>query len=241
MEKIYRANTLDAPKLIAHRGFAVSSPQNSLPAFEAAGKLNFWAIETDVRKTADGILVCCHDAAVDSMFEGSGEVRDMDLAQLQKLEFRPEKRKGCGKPGTIPTFREYLAVCKRYGSIPFIETKTEDIADVLEEAGQFFSEEQIVISSVQFSHLELVRGISDKVFIHHIFSDEEKLLRLAELGNSGLSYNYPDYRNCPAELLDKTRALGVQVCLRAGDTSEAVRDMLSLGLDYIPTNCISRV
>ena len=57
-------------KLIAHRGYAVHAPQNSLEAFEAAGKLGYWAIETDVHKTKDGVLVCNHDATVDHMFNG---------------------------------------------------------------------------------------------------------------------------------------------------------------------------
>lgn len=241
MEQIHRSNSPEKPKLIAHRGFAVGVPQNSLPAFEAAGKLGFWAIETDVRKSADGILVCCHDATVDSMFCGSGAVEEMTFDQLKRLPFRQEKSNGCERPGSMPSFDEYLSVCKDHGCIPFIETKTEDIADVLKAAQKYFREEEIVISSVQFSHLELVRAITDKVFIHHIFSDGQKLLRLRELGNSGLSYNYPDYRQCPAELIEKTHAAGVQLCLRAGDTPEAVRDMIALGLDYIPTNRISGI
>lgn len=230
-----------APKLIAHRGFAVSAPQNSVPAFEAAGRLGFWAIETDVHKTADGVLVCCHDATVDSMFEGTGAIREMTLDQLRALEFKPEKRKSCILSGPMPTFREYLAVCREYGCIPFIETKTLDIPEVLEAAGEFFREEEIVISSVQFAHLQAVREITDRVFIHHIFSDPEKMRRLSDMGNSGLSYNYPDYRACPKELLEATHAAGVQICLRAGDTAQAVRDMIALGLDYIPTNCINAI
>lgn len=238
MEAIHRCNSFEKPKLIAHRGFAVGVPQNSLPAFEAAGKLGFWAIETDVRKSADGVLVCCHDATVDSMFCGSGAVEEMTVRQLKQLAFKEEKANGCEMPGTMPSFDEYLALCKDHGCIPFIETKTADISDVLEAALRYFREEEIVISSVQFSHLERVRQITDRVFIHHIFSDEQKLLRLQELGNSGLSYNYPDYRQCPASLIEKTHAAGVKLCLRAGDTPEAVRDMIKLGLDYIPTNCI---
>ena len=31
---------------------------------------------------------------------------------------------------------------------------------------------------------------------------------------------------------------GVKVCLRAADSVEAVRHMLSLGLDYLPSNCM---
>lgn len=239
--KLNRANTLETPKLIAHRGYAVAAPQNSMASFEAAGNLGFWAIETDVRKSKDGVLVCCHDSTVDSMFYGSGAVEEMAFDQLKQLRFRQDKANGCKAPGGIPSFEEYLALCKDYNCIPFIETKTSDISDVLDEASRYFCEDEIVISSVQFQHLELVRQITDKVFIHHIFSDENRLLRLQELRNCGLSYNYPDYRQCPADLIHKTHAAGVQLCLRAGDSIQAVRDMIVLGLDYIPTNCISSI
>lgn len=241
MEQINRINSLNAPKLIAHRGFAVDAPQNSLASFEAAGKLGFWAIETDVRKSADGVLVCCHDATVDSMFRGSGAVADFTLEQLKDLQFRPEKSGGCADAGAMPTFEEYLSICKNFGCIPFIETKTTDISEVLDVARRYFREERIIISSVVLSHLQAVRRITDGVFIHHIFSDLQTLPLLAEMGNSGLSYNYSDYRRCPPEWIAKTHAAGVQMCLRAGDTSQAVRDMIGLGLDYIPTNCIASI
>lgn len=238
-EQVLRRNTSASPNLIAHRGFAVRAPQNSLPAFQAAGELGFWAIETDVRKTADGVLVCCHNATVDAMYEGSGAVASMDWEALRRLRFRTERSRGCAHPGAMPTFREYLSVCKEYGSIPFIETKTDDIADVLEAAGEFFREDEFIISSIDFSHLQSVREVSGRVFIHHIFSSLEKMRQLSQMGPAGLSYNCPDWHDCPPNLLEETHRSGVRVCLRAGDTAQAVSDMIRLGLDYIPTNCVS--
>ena len=44
------------PRLIAHRGFTPLAPENSLFAFEVAGRLGFWAIESDVHETRDGLL-----------------------------------------------------------------------------------------------------------------------------------------------------------------------------------------
>ena len=38
------------------------------------------------------------------------------------------------------------------------------------------------------------------------------------------------------EAVRRAKEAGLRVCLRAGDTEEAVRRMLELGLDYIPTN-----
>ena len=40
----------------------------------------------------------------------------------------------------------------------------------------------------------------------------------------------------PEGLIGRTHAMGLRVCLRAGDTPEAVRRMLAMELDYIPSN-----
>lgn len=47
--------------LVAHRGASARRRENSPAAFEAAIADGANAIETDVRRTADGVLVCHHD------------------------------------------------------------------------------------------------------------------------------------------------------------------------------------
>lgn len=223
----------DKIRLIAHRGYTPLAPQNSLPAFMAAGERKYWAIETDVHMTADGHLVCIHNDTVDSTYRGSGAVKDMTLAELLKLE-RVEV-----DGLKFPLFSEYLKICKDNGAVPFIETKTTDIAAVLEESAKYFAPEEIVMSSAKFNHLEMVRELTDRVFIHHIFSDEEHLKKLAQMGRAGLSYNYPRLDEVPEGLIEHTHEMGVCVCLRAGDSPEAVERMVEMGLDYIPTNKIA--
>lgn len=222
----------DEIRLIAHRGFTPAAPQNSLPAFLEAGKKKYWAIETDVHMTADGHLVCIHNKTVDSTYVGSGAIKEMTLDELLRLE-RVEQ-----SGLRMPLFSEYLSICRQYGAVPFIETKTEDIRQVLEETAKFFGPEEIVMSSGTFRHLEMVRELTDKVFIHHIFSDEDHMKTLAQMGPSGLSYNYPNLDEVPDGLIERTHEQGVCVCLRAGDSPEAVARMTKMGLDYIPTNCM---
>ena len=224
-------------KLIAHRGYAVHAPQNSLEAFEAAGKLGYWAIETDVHKTKDGVLVCNHDATVDHMFNGSGEIRAMSWAELSELRFREEHRNGSMLDAGMPTFRQYLEVCRRYHAVPFIETKTMDVEAVLMQAFEYFEPEQVVLSSVNMEHLRLARRASDRVFLHHIFSDEVSIKELAQMKPAGVSLNYPDLDAFDPRWVDVVHGYGLKLCLRAGDSAEHVARMKSLGLDYIPTNC----
>lgn len=226
-------------RLIAHRGYAVHVPQNSAEAFEAAGKLGFWAIETDVRRTADSVLVCCHDSTVDSMFDGSGEISAMPWVEIKKLEFRKDRMNGSIRTGRMPTFREYLSICKEYNSMPFIETKTLDVGAVLAEALQYFNEEQLIISSTNIEHLRISRNLAKHVFVHHIFSDETSMAELAGMLPAGCSVNQPDLDAFDTAWVPRIHALGLQMCLRAGDTPEQVRRMAALGLDYIPTNRVT--
>ena len=51
-------NSLRNPKIIAHRGYHMIAPENSLPAFRIAAEMGAWAIETDVHRTKDGVMVC---------------------------------------------------------------------------------------------------------------------------------------------------------------------------------------
>jgi glycerophosphoryl diester phosphodiesterase len=74
------------PKVaIAHRGSRELWPENTMDAFSEAVALGFRHLETDLRLTADGVLVCIHDSTVDRTTEDTGPVsrfRHADLARL---------------------------------------------------------------------------------------------------------------------------------------------------------------
>ena len=240
MISVFAPNTVSAPKLIAHRGYAVSLPQNSICSFKEAARRKYWAIETDIRKTKDGVLVCSHDDTLLKHFGVDDVISNCDFAYLRTLR----RIDGAGCPQdelVLPTFEEYLNICKEADCLPFIETKTPDVPEVLETAFRFFGEDEIVLSSCSFDHVLTAREVSKNVFIHHIFSDTDKCRILSEKGNAGLSYNYPNLDDVPDGLIDFTHSLGVRLCLRAGDTREKAVRMLEMGLDYIPTNCIDKL
>lgn len=74
------------PAVIAHRGGAALAPENTLEAFRKASELGADVLELDVRSTADGTLVVIHDDTVDRTTNGSGEVSQFTLDQLQMLD-----------------------------------------------------------------------------------------------------------------------------------------------------------
>lgn len=234
------ANTPAMPLIIGHRGFTPVAPENSLPSFEAAGKRGFWAIETDVRRTRDGVLVCCHNATTAARFDGDLSISDSTYAELSALRMANGNGRDTYPPDALrmPTFAQYLDICERYGAVPFIESKEQVIEQMFGELRRRDLMGSAVLSSVHFDHIVEARRLDRDIFIHHIFSTPAHMLQLAEMGNAGLSYNYPDLDLLPAGLIEETHAHGVKVCLRAGDSIETCRRMFTLGLDYIPSNKI---
>lgn len=79
--------TPGAPVLVsAHRGAPVPGlVENSLAAFENALNYAPALIETDVRRTADGVLVILHDETLDRTTTGTGRVDAATFAEIRAL------------------------------------------------------------------------------------------------------------------------------------------------------------
>jgi len=63
--------------VMSHRGVSGDEPENTLEAFAASVARGVEAIELDVRRTADGVLVVSHDATV-----GGGSIAASTYAEL---------------------------------------------------------------------------------------------------------------------------------------------------------------
>jgi Glycerophosphoryl diester phosphodiesterase family len=73
------------PMAIAHRGGAALAPENTLQAFRLAASLGFRYLETDVRATRDGRLVCFHDPTVDRVTGAHGRLNRYRANVLGRL------------------------------------------------------------------------------------------------------------------------------------------------------------
>ena len=227
------------PRFVSHRGFTPLAPDNSLPAFYYAGLLGQWAIETDVRLTRDGNIVCCHSDSVEQYCNESGKISEMTLSELRRLEIANGNRVECfGKDELrIPLFSEYLSICKKFGCIPFIELKTDDAQAVISSLRRCgFADDEVIMSSTSLSRLAETRQCSSDMFVHWIFAKEDGLNELSGLGSAGLSYKISDPFKCSNELIERTHSMGLRACLRAADSVESLARMRELGLDYYPTN-----
>jgi len=72
--------------LCAHRGAMETHPENTLTAFRAAVKAGAQMIEFDVFLTKDNQIVVIHDSKVDRTTNGKGNVAELTLDEIKKLD-----------------------------------------------------------------------------------------------------------------------------------------------------------
>ena len=88
------------PLGFAHRGYSREGLENTMTAFRAAADLGFGYLETDVRTTADGVLLAFHDESLDRVAGGGGPVGSLTWRQIREARV--------GGREAIPTFEELL-------------------------------------------------------------------------------------------------------------------------------------
>jgi glycerophosphoryl diester phosphodiesterase len=108
--------------VIAHRGASGHAPENTLAAFKRAVALGASLIETDLHLSRDAHFVAIHDDTVNRTTNGQGQVHDLTLADLRRLdagswfgsEFTGER---------IPTLEEILEFSKKNDVVFYLELK----------------------------------------------------------------------------------------------------------------------
>lgn len=115
---------LSLPPVIGHRGAASYAPENTLAGFRAAKAMGCAWVEFDVRLTADGALVVCHDDALARTTGARGRISKLPMAALRGLD--AGKWFGPGFAGErLPTLDEALILCRDIGLAANVEIKAE--------------------------------------------------------------------------------------------------------------------
>lgn len=148
---------------IAHRGLhGNGAGENTRTAFGRAIE-NGYPIETDVRLTKDGRLVCFHDDNAKRVTGVDSDIRDLTLEEVRKLRV-------CGTDDGVMTFEEFLAFVdgrtpllieikqQRDGAKSGIEEKTVKLLDSYKGEFAIQSFDPFIMRRVRLLRPNFLRG-----------------------------------------------------------------------------------
>jgi glycerophosphoryl diester phosphodiesterase len=104
----FHARTASGQFIVAHRGASHDAPENTLAAFRLAWQQGADGVEGDYYLSADGRVVCIHDADTERVAGEKLMVAESTFEQLRKLEVGSWKEEAW-RGEKIPTLEEVLA------------------------------------------------------------------------------------------------------------------------------------
>ncbi len=187
-------------RLIAHRGFALTFPENTLFAVQAAADVAD-LVEVDVRRCGSGELVVVHDETVDRVTDGSGRVADHSLSELRDLDVLDS-----GEP--IPTLAEVFEAVPPDVGIN-VELKEADLAaDALAVAAAAAND--AVVSSFDPGALAAAREADPAVPRALLFRRDPRsnLRRAQDLDCAAV---HPHHECCTPDVVQRFHVAGLSV------------------------------
>ncbi|MCC8169015.1 MAG: hypothetical protein LIO59_01290 [Oscillospiraceae bacterium] len=225
-------------RFVAHRGYSNGAPENTVPAFELAGKCGFWGIETDISESADGVFMCMHDDTIERTTDGYGTIGDYTYSQLMDFNITSGSNIELYDDLTIPTMIEYLNTCVIYGCVPVIEIKSVQNYDAfLETIYNSGLQDRCIITGGMPDLLEIRARNSDILLMPIGYSNKEYTYYLEQVSaltdNRGILYNYPVVTE---EIVRILHEQGLYCGVWSLDTAEEAELYLSYGVDFVVTN-----
>jgi glycerophosphoryl diester phosphodiesterase len=232
--------------VIAHRGGAKESTENTIAAFQRAIRVGADGIETDLRLTRDGVIAIYHDERFGRV-EGlaaqqlTRAVGEMTFAELSAQTLVPAGEDTGGR--RVPSLGDVLAEVRR--GLLNLEMKRgprfDELVNQTIRALRAFPElDRVVLEPPDLDTAEKLRdalGPRIKLHVNPAYDGtvpfNESLARVLKFKPHSVSVSY---KKVSLELVELAHRAGVEVWVWTVDLPEVAEAMRLLGVDAVKTD-----
>jgi glycerophosphoryl diester phosphodiesterase len=236
----------DRPDIIAHRGGAQESTENTIEAFQRAIRIGAAGIETDIRLTRDEVVVIYHDDRYGRVEGLAPAHRTRSISELTYSELTAGTLSPVGDDNggrKVPTLEQVLASVR--AGLLNIEIKRDAKFDELVEKTidilkRFPDLDRVVLEPPDLKTAEKLRralGVRLKLHLNPGYDRSvpyhEALEKVLEFKPHSISVSY---KKASWEIVDQAHKSGVSVWVWTVDSPEIAQAMALLGVDAIKTD-----
>ena len=237
--------------VVAHRGVCGLEPENSIPAFVAAGNRSYYGIETDIHVTKDGKFVAIHDeltgrvAGDDINVEESSYdlVRKIVLNNICTMEKKLDQKIGDlrGRDDLlIPRMEDYINICKKYEKKAVLEVKNrmqpEDLARMVEEIKALDYLENVIFIAFSLENMIDLRKMLPNQELQYLTHEYNETVHNA-LKEYNLDWD-AHYATLTKEIIDELHAEGIKINCWTVNKKEDAERLAEWGVDFITSNIL---
>lgn len=232
------------PLIIAHRGGAKESTENTIPTFQRAIRIGADGIETDIRLTKDGVVIIYHDdkwGRVEAGAAGDRLISDMSFSEIASHRLIPvgEDRGGSKVPKLTDTLKALdngllnieLKSCERFDEL---------VDKTIEIMRNFKGIDRVVLEAPDLKTARKLRdglGLTLKLHINPGYNRdvpyEDSLAEVLKFKPHSISVSY---KKLSYDIVDQAHKAGVEVWVWTVDSREIAQAMTLLGVDAIKTD-----
>ena len=225
-------------KIIAHRGLSSIAPENTLKAFELAGKeQRFFGIECDIHETKDNQFVIMHDANLSRMAKVDLNIKELTLNEIKMHKIKTGNGIKNYPNEYLPTFEEYLELCVYYDKVAVIEIKEvlelTSLTDVVNRIENHPGLKAVIIS-FNINYLKYIRALSSQFELQLLVNEiEESVIYDARVNQIDLSI-WHELIN--PDLVKRLKKEGFKIALFTVNDPKLQVKYAKMGIDYLTTD-----
>ena len=224
-------------KIIGHRGASALEPENTIPSFNRAASVGAWGVEADIYVLRDGNIVVFHDADVERMTNGVGEIKNMNLAEVKALDIDSGNNIRNYNNVKIPTLDEYLNCCVENKLTPIIEFKVvnaEKVKEIVDKIKKYGLEDNTIIISTSYEWIKYIREYSDKIHFQYLNDITiENINLLKKYGNYGIDIKIDKITK---DKVDLAHLNGAKVNVWTVNNKNDIKSLIDMGVDMITSD-----
>jgi glycerophosphoryl diester phosphodiesterase len=220
-----------------------------MEALIGAVSLGYRHIETDLRMTADGVLVCLHDREVDRTTDGHGPVSAMTIAEVTELDagYRHSAQEGRvyrNRGLTVPTFEEVVQALPDVNFV--VDLKADGMASELGRlVEQHALHDRLIVGSLSDRRIrEVIEVTQGRVATSTGLATTRRWLASSRIRRPGpgpaaalqVPVTMRGVRVVDERLIAAAHSLGLQVHVWTVNHRAEIERLLDLGVDGLVTD-----
>jgi len=225
---------------IAHRGASGNFPENTVCAFRAAIDAGAEMCELDVQLSRDGAIVVIHDETVERTTDGKGEVAELTLEELKRLDAGAKFKGGAVKGERIPTLDEVFSVTSGKCGLN-IELKAggleHQVAQIMQARNALADS---IVSSFDWEYLKNIQQLHFNIRVGLLAEEKPVDLMMNAVAMRAHSIN-PRWDMVTSDLCKAAHERGLKVYTWTVDADARMRALIAYGVDGIMTNYPERL